>query len=187
MRGKGKGWGTLPSSLGAVTQTDFLQPWQSHWRRNQPARMSKLSGKTPRCCETPQVNWMSVLVWNYTSGQGKGVGSTGCQWWGWHRLVALEQENVLFGVPATSTTACTRPPLHPNSATHFSKWGPAVARSILPIKGWASWGLPNTRTVIDFWMQEKLWRKKQQTWSWAPTYSHCHLGAGHRTSSLPTA
>ena len=147
--------------------------------------MLKLSGKTHRSCETPQVNCMSVLVWNQTSGQGKGVSSTRYQWWGRHRLIALEQASLLFGVSGTSASACTRPALCPNSATHFSKWRPAAAKSVLPKKDWALWGLPDTRTVIDFSVQEKLLRKKQQARIVAPTYSRCHLGAGHRTSSLP--
>lgn len=44
--------------------------------------------------------------------------------------------------------------------------------------------LPDTRTVIDFSVQEKLLRKKQQGGIVAPTHSHCHLGAGYRASSL---
>lgn len=145
--------------------------------------MLKLSGKTPRCCETPQVNCMSVLVWNYASGQGKGqqhslqvmgTAQTHCPW----------AQSLLFGVLGTSASACTRPPLHPKPAAHFSKWRPAVARSVLPEKDWALWGVPDTRTVSDLSMQEKLLRKKRQARIVAPTYSHCHLGAGHRTSSL---
>lgn len=78
----------------------------------------RLSGQTPRCYESSQVNRMSELVWNHISRQGKGVSS--------------------------------KQPLHPNSATHLSKWRPTAARSVLCNEDWALQGLPDTRTVADW-------------------------------------